>query len=103
MEKANSTRQQMSQCGNNDMLDVPVGALYRIGHVVVHCDLFGRCAMERRAGLRLGEIRAQQQEQENPTEMSRNFSCQHAAAGPVAKNVRVIPVGFRFPFFFSLL
>ena len=86
------------------MLDVPVGALYRIGHVVVHCDLFGRCAMERRAGLRLREIRAQQQEQENPTETARNFSRQHATAGPVAKNVRVIPVGFRLPSFsFSLL
>ena len=95
----------MSQCGNNDMLDVPVGALYRIGHVVVHCDLFGRCAMERLAELRLREIRAQQQQQEeNPTETSRNFSRQQTAAGPVAKNVRVIPVGFRLPsFFFSLL
>ena len=87
------------------MLDVPVGALYRTGHVVVHCDLFGRCAMERRAGLRLREIRAQQQEQqENPTETARNFSRQQAAAGPVAKNVCVIPVGFRLPSFsFSLL
>ena len=87
------------------MLDVTVGALYRTGHVVVHCDLSGQHAMERLAGLRLREIRAQQhqQEQENPTETSRIFSRQQAAAGPVAKNVRVIPVGFRFPFFFSLL
>ena len=87
------------------MLDVTVGALYRIGHVVVHCGLFGRCAMERLAQLRLREIREQQQqEQENPTETSRNLSRQHATAGPVAKNVRVIPVGFRLPSFpFSLL
>ena len=86
------------------MLDVPVGALYRTGHVV-YCDLFGRCAMERWAGLRLREIREQQQQQqENPTETSRNFSRQHATAEPVAKNVRVIPVGFRLPSFsFSLL
>ena len=88
------------------MLDVPLGALYRTGHVVVHCDLFGRRAMERLARVRLREIREQQQqqEQENPTETSRNFSRQQATAGPVAKNVRLIPVGFRLPsFFFSLL
>ena len=88
------------------MSGVTVGALYRIGHVVINCDFYCRSAMERLAQLRLREIREQQreQEQENPTETSRNFSRQHAAAGPVAKNVRVIPVGCPLPsFFFSLL
>ena len=89
------------------MPGVPVGALYRVGHVVVHCDLYCRHAMERLARVRLREIREQQQQQqqqENTTETSRNFSCQQAAAGPVAKSVRVIPVCCRLPsFFFSLL
>ena len=90
------------------MLGVPVGALYRAGHVVVNCGLFYRRAMERLAKLRLREIRAQQQQQEqqqeNPMETSRNFSRQQAATGPVAKNVRVIRVGYRLPSFsFSFL
>ena len=47
MEKADSAGHQLSQCGNNDMLDVPVGALYRTGHVVVDCGLFGTRGKER--------------------------------------------------------
>ena len=34
METADSVGHQLSQCGSNDMLDVPLGALYRTRHVV---------------------------------------------------------------------
>ena len=81
------------------MLDVPVGALYRTGHVV-YCDLFGTRAMERPAHLGLREIRAQERHEILAVvmETSRNFWCQQAATGPVAKSVRVIPVCRHSPF-----
>ena len=47
MEKANSAGHQLSQCGNNDMLDGSLDALYRTGHVVVDCGLFGTRGKER--------------------------------------------------------
>ena len=57
METADSAGHQLSQCGYNIVADVPVGALYRAGHVVVECGFFGAQGMERPTHLRLRENR----------------------------------------------
>ena len=59
METADSAGHSLRQCGNDGMLDVPVGALYRAGHVdFVNCGLFGTRGMKRLAKLRLRESHA---------------------------------------------
>ena len=63
------------------MLDVSVGALYRIGHVVAKCGLFGTRGTERAAHLGLREIHAQERHGSPAVviETARNFLCQEGA------------------------
>ena len=59
MEISDSAGHSLRQCGNNNMLDGSVGALYRAGHVdFVNCGLFGTRGMKRLAKLRLRESHA---------------------------------------------